>query len=189
VLLAALFTLGNSAMLPLASSELTNRAAAAGSLFIAASIVLPQGLLALLSPTVGRLAAARGRRILLLLCFTSLTLRGSLFALVSDPPLMVAIQALDGIAGASFAILVPLVVSDIAARSGHFNLGLGFVGFAIGIGATASTALGGWMADRFGSPAAFGGLAAVGMLGLLLAMLAMPETRPRRDSLLSASSR
>jgi len=38
---------------------------------------------------------------------------------------------LDGIAAASFGVMVPLVTSDIAGRSGHFNLSLGFIGLAI----------------------------------------------------------
>jgi MFS family permease len=74
--------------------------------------------------------------------------------------------------------MVPLVTSDIAGRSGHFNLSLGFIGLAIGIGATISTTLAGWVGDRFGDPEAFLGLAAVGLLATLLIGFVMPETRP-----------
>ena len=89
-------------------------------------------------------------------------------------------QAFDGIAGASFGVMVPLVISDIAGRTGHFNLSLGVVGFAIGIGATVSTTLGGWMADHLGDPAAFAGLAAAGMAATVLVGWGMPETRAVR---------
>ena len=58
------------------------------------------------------------------------------------------------------------------------NLCLGFVGFAIGIGATLSTTVAGWIADQFGDPAAFLALATVGMAALLLVWLAMSETKP-----------
>ena len=175
-----LFTLANAAMLPLASTALTRRAGAGASLLIAACIVLPQVIVALLSPRLGLLAETRGRRLVLLLGFVMLPLRGVLFALVSDPLLIVLIQAFDGIAAASFGVLVPLVASDIAGRSGHFNLSLGVIGFAIGIGATVSTTLAGWIADRFGDPAAFIGLAVTGMAATLLLWRAMPETRPQR---------
>jgi MFS family permease len=177
---AALFTLGNTAMLPLASAELTKQVGAKGSLFIAACIVLPQAIVALLSPAAGRLARRRGRRAAMVLCFATLALRGVLFAIVTDPVPMVLVQALDGIAGACFGVLVPLVTSDIAGRSGHFNLCLGAVGFAIGIGGTISTAMAGWAADRFGDPAAFLLLGAIGLGAALLAWSAMPETRPRQ---------
>jgi MFS family permease len=175
---ALLFTLGNAALLPIVSTALTRHAGAAASLLIAACIVLPQLLVALLSPQMGRLAEARGRRLVLLLGFVMLPVRGLLFAALTNPALVVLIQAFDGIAAASFGVMVPLVISDIAGRSGHFNLCLGFVGVGIGIGATFSTTLAGWIADRFGDPAAFVSLAATGLAAILLIGAAMPETRP-----------
>jgi MFS family permease len=177
-LCAMLFTLGNSAMLPLAANALTKKAGDVASLLIGACIVLPQLVVAVISPTIGQLAEARGRRLVLLLGLFTLPVRGLLFARLSDPTLLVVIQALDGIAAACLGILVPLVTSDIAGRSGRFNLMLGFVGLAIGLGATASTSLAGRVADSYGSPVAFACLAGFGLAALLLAWLAMPETRP-----------
>jgi MFS family permease len=177
-LCAALFTLANAALLPLASSELTKRATGEANLFIAACIVFPQILVALLSPTVGRIADKYGRRIVVMVAFAALAIRAFLLAWVTEPVLVVAIQAFDGIAGACFGVMVPLVTSDIAGRSGHFNLCLGLVGFAIGIGATVSTTLAGWIADDFGAAAAFLGFAIASALGLVLVWGALPETRP-----------
>jgi MFS family permease len=174
---AMLFTLANAAMLPLASSAVTKRAGDTASLFIAACIVLPQFIVALLSPAVGHYAEAHGRRSILLLGFAMLPLRGLLFMITTQPLPVVLIQTLDGIAGACFGVIIPLVTSDLTARSGHFNLSLGFVGFAIGIGGTLSTTAAGWIADRLGQPAAFAGLAATGLAAVLLVWTAMPETR------------
>jgi MFS family permease len=173
-----LFTLSNAAMLPLASSALTARAGSAANLFIAACIVLPQAVVAVLSPSIGRLAQLRGRRPVLLLGFAMLPLRGLALAMVGNPLLVVLVQLLDGISAATFGIMVPLVISDIAGRSGHFNLCLGAVGFAIGLGATLSTTLAGWTADEFGDPAAFAVLAAIGLVSTFLVLITMPETRP-----------
>ena len=103
-LCAALFTLGNAALLPLASSALTKRATGEANLFIAACIVLPQILVALLSPTVGRVADKYGRRIVVIVAFVALALRAALFAWVTQPMLVVAIQVFDGIAGACWPI-------------------------------------------------------------------------------------
>jgi MFS family permease len=175
---AALFTLANAALLPLAATHLTQRAGDRASLLIAACIVLPQLVVTLVAPAIGRLAEQRGRRPVLLLGFVTLTVRAVLFALIQDPLVIVAFQALDGIAAACFGIMVPLVTSDIAGKSGHYSLSLGIVGIAIGIGATLSTALAGWIGDAFGDPAAFVGLAAIGLAGTGLALFAMPETRP-----------
>jgi MFS family permease len=115
--------------------------------------------------------------LVLLLGFCTLPIRGLLFAAASDPAFAVPVQILDGIAGAAIGVLVPLVTSDIAGRSGHFNLALGFVGFAIGIGATLSTSLAGAIADRFGNSIALLGLAGVGLAATALVWGAMPETR------------
>jgi MFS family permease len=97
------------------------------------------------------------------------------------------VQALDGIAAASFGIMVPLIVSDVAGGSGHFNLSLGAVGFGIGIGSTLSTPAAGWMADHFGTRLAFFALTAIGVAAVLAAYV-MPETRPSRDAEEGASA-
>ena len=178
---AMLFTFANAPMLMLMSGTMTAKVGNP-SLLIAACIVLPQIIVAIASPAMGRLAERRGRRIVLMLGFSVLPLRGLLFATSTNPTLVVAVQALDGIGGACFGIMVPLIVSDVAARSGHFNLSLGFVGFAVGIGGTLSTSAAGWLADHFGLRAAFFFLSAVGLAAFILVAAAMPETRPKIDS-------
>jgi MFS family permease len=175
---AAMFTLSDSAMLPIVAGALTKRVGAEASLLIAACIVLPQLVVAGLSPRMGLLAETHGRRLVLLLGFATLPIRALLFAVVTDPTLVVAVQILNGIASAAFLIMVPLVTADIAGRSGHFNLALGFVGFTIGIGGMSSTTLAGWVADHYGDAATFIFLAAVGLAATLLVWFAMPETNP-----------
>jgi MFS family permease len=175
---AALFTFGNAPLLPLIAGTVTKRAASEGNLLVAACIILPQMLVALLSPTVGQVADRHGRRVVVVVAFVAMTLRALCFAWISDPVSVVMLQALDGVSGACFGVMVPLVTSDIAGKTGHFNLSLGIVGFAIGIGATFSTSLAGWAADDLGEPAAFLLLAAIGALGAVLAGLVLPETRP-----------
>jgi MFS family permease len=136
-----------------------------------------------ISPAVGRLAETRGRRFILVIGLAALPVRCLIFALLlGHPSIVVMAQALDGIAAASIGVLVPLITSDIAGHSGHYNLSLGFVGFFMGIGGTLSTGLGGWMADRLGDPIALLGLGTIGLLAMLLALAAMPETRPEDES-------
>jgi MFS family permease len=144
--------------------------------------VLPQIIVALASPAAGRMADSRGRRSVLLLGFAVLPLRALVFAGSSNPALVIAVQALDGIGGACFGVMMPLIVSDVAGRSRHFNLSLGLIGFGVGIGATLSTPAAGWLADRYGIRMAFYALATVGLLAVLLVLIAMPETRPKREA-------
>jgi hypothetical protein len=96
-----------------------------------------------------------GRRPLLLIGFAALAIRGLLFATVSDPYLLVAVQVFDGITAAVFSVMIPLIVADVAFGSGHFNLAQGIVGTATGIGASLSTVLAGYVSDKFGSSVAF----------------------------------
>jgi len=172
-----LLQLSNAAMLPLMAGIVTTRSSQWAPVLIAVCIVVPQAIVALMSPSVGRKAQAWGRRPLLLIGFAALALRGVLFATVRDPYLLVAVQLLDGITASVFSVLVPLTVADIAFGSGHFNLAQGIVGTATGIGASLSTVLAGFASDTFGSNVAFLGLAAVAALGLGVISLLMPETR------------
>jgi MFS family permease len=183
---ALLFTFANAPLLMLVSGTLTAKGSNP-SLLIGACIVLPQIIVALASPAVGRTAEQRGRRLVLTIGFCVLPLRALCLAMTANPILLIALQVFDGIGAACFGIMVPLIVSDIAGRSGHFNLSLGAVGFAIGVGSTFSTSAAGWLADHFGMRAAFYFLAAVGIAAFLLVILAMPETRPHKDDERAAS--
>ncbi|HEY4835526.1 MAG TPA: MFS transporter [Bradyrhizobium sp.] len=175
-----LLQLANAAMLPLMAGVVTTRSSQWAPVLIAACIIVPQAIVALMSPSVGRKAQAWGRRPLMLMAFAALAIRGVLFATVKDPYLLVAVQAFDGITAAVFSVMVPLVVADIAYGSGHFNLAQGIVGTATGIGASLSTVLAGYVSDKFGSSVAFTGLAGVAATGLLVILFVMPETRRTR---------
>jgi len=176
-----MFHLANSAMLPLVGSAVTMRSAHWATVIIAACIVVPQLIVAALSPWIGRRAQIWGRRPLLLIGFAALPIRGLLFALVTSPSLLLAVQILDGITAAVFAVMVPLVVADLTRGTGHFNLGQGILGTTTGIGASLSATLAGYITDRFGASAAFTSLAAIAAVGFCMLWLLMPETRPADD--------
>jgi MFS family permease len=177
-----LFHLANAAMLPLMGSVVTMRSAHWATLLIAACIVVPQLLVAALSPWVGRRAQIWGRRPLLLIGFAALPIRGLLFALVKNPELLVVVQLLDGITAAVFSVMVPLVIADLTRGTGRFNLGQGIVGTFVGIGASLSATIAGVMSDQLGSTAAFAGLASIALVGLVAVWLLMPETRDTQET-------
>lgn len=173
----ALYYLANAAMLPLVGSMLTLRSAHSPTIFIAACIIVPQIVVATLSPVVGRLSESWGRRPLLLLAFLALPLRGVLLGMVTDPYLLVLVQALDGLSSAIVGVVVPLVAADVARRTGRFALAQGVLGTAMGLGASFSATIAGVLTDHYGSGLAFYGLAAIGGLAVLVPLIAMPETR------------
>src|SRR4051795_9953300 len=71
-----LLQLANAAMLPLMAGVVTTRASQWAPVLIAACIIVPQAIVALASPSVGRKAQQWGRRPLLLLGFGALAIRG-----------------------------------------------------------------------------------------------------------------
>ena len=178
----ALFQLANAAMLPLMGSIVTMRTAEWATTLIAACIVVPQIVVAVLSPWVGRQAAISGRRGLLLLGFGALVLRGILFVVVVNPWVVVLVQILDGVSAAVLGVMQPLVVADTTRGTGHFNMALGLVGMMVGVGASFSSTIAGYITDRIGSSFAFGGMAVVAALGFLAVLLFLPETQPRNDT-------
>ena len=171
------FHLANAAMFPLAAVEVTRRLGSVSELVIAACLIVPQILVAAVSPAVGRAAEHWGRRPVLLCGFAAIPVRGLLFALTTQPEAVVAIQALDGLSGAVFGVMLPLVVADITRRSGRFNLSMGAIGLAIAGAAAASNAVSGFVTDWGGARLAFAALASAGFVAFVLLWAAMPETR------------
>jgi MFS family permease len=173
----SLFYLGNAAMLPLIGSVLTMRSEKSPALLIAACIVVPQILVALLSPFAGSKAQSWGRRPLLLIGFCALPLRGLCLGLVRDPNMFVLVQILDGVSASILGVVIPLVAADATRGLGRFALAQGVIGTAMGLGAAFSSTYAGYLTDHYGSATAFYGLTFVAMVGLLITTTFMPETR------------
>ncbi|WP_325603153.1 MFS transporter [Rhodopila sp.] len=176
-----LFHLSNAAMLPLAGSAVTMRAGDFATVIIAACIVGPQAVVALMSPWVGRVAGATGRRRILLLGWAALPVRGLMLAVLPGAWPLVVAQAVSGISAAAFGVALPLLASDLTVGSSHFNLCMGILALGMFVGAGISTTVAGEVADTAGVPAAFLLLAAIGLVGFLVVWKLMPETRPEEQ--------
>jgi MFS family permease len=175
-----LFQVGNAALLPLALGELSRRGEATGFI-VPAAIVVPQLIVAVASPWTGRMARTVGRRVVLVVGFIALPARAALFALNPGAEVVDALQILDGVSATVLGLMPPLIAADLTRKTGHLNLAIGSFGLAAGLGATLSTTLAGWVADRMGVDLAFIGLALVGVAGTLLIAFAMPDTRPANE--------
>ena len=183
------FHLSNAAMLPLAAGQVTREAGNLAELVIAACILVPQLIGAMLSPRFGRWAGIYGRRPIMLVAFAALPIRGLLLAVSTSPTMTVAVQLLDAVSSAAFGVMLPLVAADLSRGTGRFNLCMGLLGLAMGIGASLSTTLAGFVADR-SVQAGFLVLAGAGMLCVLSVWLLFRETGlPGPDVAPSAASR
>jgi MFS family permease len=177
----ALFQLGNAAVLPLAANALTRSSSQLADLVVPAVVIVPQVVAAALSPWVGRLAQRHGRRAVMLVGFAVLPLRITLFALDAAPVPIICYQMLDGVAAAMLGVMVPLVAADITRRGGRFNLAMGIVGLASGLGATLSNTVAGAVSNQFGVTTAYIGLAVPALAAVLLIWLRMPDTGRSRS--------
>ena len=173
-----LFQFANASMLPLAGEALAYRGGTNASFVISAMIIVPQILVVLAAPWVGREAQSWGRRPLLLIGFGALTVRGLLFALTSNPLLLVPIQLLDGVSGSTLGVLTALIIADLTKGTGRFNLAQGFVGMLSGVGAALSTTFFSLVVQHFGGAIGFVSIAAVALSAVLIVWFRMPETKP-----------
>jgi MFS family permease len=173
-----LFHLSNASLLPLVSQNLARSEIAQGAMFMAGMIVVPQVIVAVLAPWVGYCSELWGRKPLLLVGFAFEAARALLFAWVTDPRLMIAVQLLDGITGSVVTILTILVITDLTAGTGRFNLAQGVLGALTGTSAAISTAAVGFIAQGFGDTVGFLTMAACTSTSIVLLLAFLPETKP-----------
>jgi predicted MFS family arabinose efflux permease len=180
-LCCALFHLANAAMLPLVSQKLSAINLQMATPLTSACIVAAQLVMVPMAMLVGLKADRWGRKPLLMAGFLILPLRGALYTLSDDPYWLVAVQLLDGIGAGLFGALLPVVVKDLTQGTGRFNVSLGALSTAFGLGAALSPGLAGLVVQGAGYDAAFLTLAGIAALAFLLLWLGMPETGNRAD--------
>ncbi|MDB5213427.1 MAG: Permease of the major facilitator superfamily [Myxococcaceae bacterium] len=174
---AVMFHFANAAMLPLLGERLAKGQGRSSMLFLAACVVTTQLVITLIASWSGRKAGEWGRKPLLLIAFGVLPIRGVLYTLTDVPALLVGIQVLDGVGAGIFGVVSVLVIADLTRGTGRFNLTLGAVNAAVGIGASLSQVVAGSIVHHVGSRAGFSFLAAVAAAALAILYVAMPETR------------
>jgi MFS family permease len=165
-----LFHLGNAAMLPLYGLAVVATRHGNGPGFVALTVVVAQGVMIVMALVAMRMAEKDGYWWVLMVSFLSLPIRGLVAAVWIEQWGVFPVQALDGIGAGLQSVAVPGLVARLLDGTGRVNVGQGAVMTAQGIGAALSPALGGWVAERLGYPAAFlmlGGLA-VGSVAIWL---------------------
>jgi len=175
-----LFHLCNASLLPLVGENLAHSKVANSALFMGGLIVVPQVVVAILAPWIGYWSELWGRKPLLLAGFAIETVRALLFALISDPLLMMAVQLLDGVTGAAITVLTILVITDLTTGTGRFNLAQGVLGTLRGIAAAIGTASIGTIVQHFGDLTGFLLMATGPALGAALIWAFLRETKPAK---------
>jgi MFS family permease len=170
VLVACLtfFNIGNAGMLPLYGLAVVGAHRADPAMFAALTVVVAQGVMVVMALAASRLVSARGYWLVILLAFMALPIRGVLAASCITAWGVWPVQALDGVGAGLSGVAVSGLMTKLLDGTGRVNAGQGAVGVIPGVGGCLSPALGGWLAQAFGYPAAFLGLGALSLVSLAL---------------------
>ena len=129
---------------------------------------------------VGRWADRLGRRPLLIAGWAVMALRLGLVSVAATPLQVLAIQTLDGLAQAFFAVVAAAWVTDRLADGRRVGEAQALVGASLVFGSAVGPALAGLVVEEWGYRAAFGLLAAVGVAATAVVVFLIPETAPER---------
>jgi len=176
-----LFHLANAAMLPLVGQQLASQNAKLGTTLMSVCIIAAQVVMLPMALLVGAKADKWGRKPLFLLGLFILPVRAVLYTLSDNAFWLLGVQLLDGVGAGIFGAIFPIIIADVTRGTGRFNVAQGAVSTAQGIGAALSTSLAGIVVVHDGYHAAFLALGAVAFAGLVLFLIAMPETRNRDE--------
>ena len=177
---AVLFHFANAAMLPLLGEMLSRGKGRSSMLFMSACVIVTQLVVTMIAAWTGRRAGTWGRKPLLLIAFGVLPIRGVLYTLTSNTALLMAIQVMDGIGAGIFGVVSVLVVADLTRGTGRFNLTLGAIAAAVGIGASLSQVIAGAIVHHAGFHVGFLFLSAIALAAFMLLYRWMPETLEMR---------
>ena len=175
-----LFQLADASMLPMVGVDIARSLGQDAALWMSGLLIIPQVVVAILAPWVGFHSEKRGRRPLLLIGFILEPLRAFMLAATAAYPVVAIAQGLSGLTGAVIGVLTVIVVADLTAGTGRFNLALGALGTINAIAASVSTGITGFIFQALGPRFGYLPLAAVAIAATALLWVFLTETKPAK---------
>jgi MFS family permease len=169
----------NAAMLPLIGEMLAKGHGRSSMMFMSACVVTTQFIITMIAAWSGRKAGSWGRKPLLMIAFGVLPIRAVLYTLTSNTTALVAIQILDGVGAGIFGVVSVLVIADLTQGSGRFNVTLGAIATAVGIGAALSQTIAGAIVHHSSFNTGFLFLASIAAAAFGILYFFMPETKEK----------
>jgi MFS family permease len=176
VLLAAtaLFHLANAPVMPFLGAYI--KVLGGSHVQVAAVVLVAQAVMIPVAIAAGFLCDPWGRKPVFAIGFVALPLRILLYTLTSNPWVLVALQAFDGIGAGIYGVVIVAMCADLTRGKGGFNALSGLIATALAIGGVIGPLGAGYLAEHLGYNGfflVFAGIAAIAA-GLFLTM--MPET-------------
>ena len=175
-----LFQLADASLLPLVGENLAATTHDHAALWMSGLIITPELIVAVLAPWVGFHSERRGRRPLLLIGFAVEPIRALILAATSAYPFLLAAQLLGGVSASIIGVLTVIVITDLTAGTGRFNLAQGAVGALSGLVAATSNVMAGYLVHTFGPATGFLATATAGGAATALLWVFLSETKPER---------
>jgi MFS family permease len=175
-----LYQLADASLLPLIGENVATSPPGQSSLWMSALIAIPQVVVALFAPWVGYHSERKGRRPLLLTAFAIEPVRALLLAFNSGYAVLLVGQLLNGVSSAAIVVLTVIVVTDLTAGTGRFNLAQGTVGALSGLAASVSTLATGYIVAGFGAAAGYLAITAVAAAATAVIWVFLSETKPEK---------
>ncbi len=176
----ALFHLANAPVMPLVGLYI-DRLGGSGTQ-VAAVVLVAQAVMIPVALAAGWLCEHWGRKPVFAIGFIALPLRIFLYSLTSDPWMLVALQALDGIGAGIYGVVIVSICADLTRGKGGFNALQGLIATALSIGGVIGPLAAGFMVQHLGFAAAFYVFAAIAALAAVIFIVLMPETHALHGS-------
>ena len=173
-----LFQLADASVLPLIGENLAASIHDDAAIWMSGLIIVPQIVVAIFAPWVGFHSEKRGRRPLLLVGFALEPIRAVILACTAAYPGLIVAQALSGATGAIIGVMTVIVIADLTAGTGRFNLAVGAVGALSGVAASVSTGGSGYVFQALGPRLGYLPLAAIAAAATGLVWVFLSETKP-----------
>jgi len=172
----ALFHLANAPVMPLVALYVKylngTDSQVAAVVLVAQTVMIPVALL------TGWLCGRWGRKPIFVVGFVALPLRIFLYSLTTNPNILIALQALDGIGAGIYGVAIVAMCADLTRGKGGFNALSGLIATALSVGGVIGPIGSGFLIQHLGFKMAFYVFAGVAAVAAILFVVFMPETKP-----------
>ncbi len=177
VLLAAtaLFHLANAPVMPFLGAYINTLGGS--HVQVAAVVLVAQAVMIPIAVAAGFLCDRWGRKPVFAIGFVALPVRILFYTLTSNPWVLVALQAFDGIGAGIYGVVIVAMCADLTKGKGGFNALTGLIATALAIGGVIGPLGAGFLAQHLGYNGFFLIFAGIAALAAGLFLTMMPETR------------